>query len=80
MQDYGVTISYHKAQYLVDIDTVQGKRVLRLNDIRGNANAWRGVDVLSFNTGHWWTHKGSSQGYFPFPSFLIMCLAIGCDF
>ncbi|XP_009588313.1 protein PMR5-like [Nicotiana tomentosiformis] len=61
--DYGVTISYHKAQYLVDIDTVQGKRVLRLNDIRGNANAWRGVDVLSFNTGHWWTHKGSSQGW-----------------
>ncbi|KAL3367333.1 hypothetical protein AABB24_011860, partial [Solanum stoloniferum] len=61
--DYGVAISYYKAPYLVDIDTVQGKRVLKLDDIRGNANAWHGVDVLSFNTGHWWTHKGPLQGW-----------------
>lgn len=63
LQDYGVAISYYKAPYLVDIDTVQGKRVLKLDDIRGNANAWHDVDVLSFNTGHWWTHKGPLQGY-----------------
>ncbi|XP_004242518.1 protein PMR5 [Solanum lycopersicum] len=61
--DYGVAISYYKAPYLVDIDTVQGKRVLKLDDIRGNANAWHDVDVLSFNTGHWWTHKGPLQGW-----------------
>lgn len=62
MQDYGVTISYYKATYLVDIDIVQGKRILKLDEISGNGNAWRGVDVLIFNTGHWWTHKGSLQG------------------
>ncbi|KAI5674981.1 hypothetical protein M9H77_05931 [Catharanthus roseus] len=61
--DYGVAISFYRAPYLVDIDTFQGRRVLKLDDIRGNANAWRGVDVLSFNTGHWWTHKGSLQGW-----------------
>ncbi|KAG8387848.1 hypothetical protein BUALT_Bualt02G0063900 [Buddleja alternifolia] len=61
--EYGVTVSFYRAPYLVDIDPVQGKRVLKLDDIRGNANAWRGVDVLSFNTGHWWTHKGSLQGW-----------------
>ncbi|XP_059300624.1 protein PMR5-like isoform X2 [Lycium ferocissimum] len=61
--DYGVSISYYKAPYLVDIDTVQGKRVLKLDDVRGNANAWIGVDVLIFNTGHWWTHKGPLQGW-----------------
>lgn len=61
--DYGLTVSYYKAPYLVDIDAVQGKRVLKLDDIRGNANAWRDVDVLSFNTGHWWIHKGAAQGW-----------------
>ncbi|CAK9164190.1 unnamed protein product [Ilex paraguariensis] len=61
--EFGVAVSYYRAPYLVDIDAVQGKRVLKLDDIRGNGNAWRGVDVLSFNTGHWWTHKGSLQGW-----------------
>ncbi|PIN24386.1 hypothetical protein CDL12_02919 [Handroanthus impetiginosus] len=61
--EYGVTVSFYRAPYLVDIDAVQGKRVLKLDEIRGNGNAWTGVDVLSFNTGHWWTHKGTLQGW-----------------
>ncbi|CAI9106993.1 OLC1v1006254C1 [Oldenlandia corymbosa var. corymbosa] len=61
--EYSVSVSFYRAPYLVDIDSVQGKRVLKLDDIRGNANAWRNVDVLSFNTGHWWTHKGGLQGW-----------------
>uniref|UniRef100_A0A6M2EP25 Uncharacterized protein n=1 Tax=Populus davidiana TaxID=266767 RepID=A0A6M2EP25_9ROSI len=61
--DYDVSISYYKAPYLVDIDVVQGKRVLRLEEISGNANAWRNADVLIFDTGHWWSHKGSLQGW-----------------
>lgn len=61
--DYGVSVSFYKAPYLVDIDVVQGKRVLRLEEISGNGNAWRNADVLLFNTGHWWTHKGSLQGW-----------------
>ncbi|KAK2988768.1 hypothetical protein RJ640_025927, partial [Escallonia rubra] len=61
--EYGVAVSFYRAPYLVDIDVVQGKRILRLDDISGNANVWKGVDVLSFNTGHWWTHKGALQGW-----------------
>ncbi|XP_075635546.1 protein PMR5 [Castanea sativa] len=61
--DYGVSILFYRATYLVDIDMVEGKRVLKLDDISGNGDAWRNVDVLSFNTGHWWTHKGSLQGW-----------------
>ncbi|KAJ6409320.1 hypothetical protein OIU84_008919 [Salix udensis] len=61
--DYDVSISYYKAPYLVDIDLVQGKRVLKLEEISGNANAWRNADVLVFDTGHWWNHQGSLQGW-----------------
>ncbi|EXB94105.1 hypothetical protein L484_007599 [Morus notabilis] len=61
--DYGVSLSFYRAPYLVDIDVAQGRRILRLDEISGNGNAWRGADVLSFNTGHWWTHKGSLQGW-----------------
>jgi hypothetical protein len=63
VQEYEVTVSFYRAPYLVDIDAVQGKRVLMLDDISGNAEAWRGADVLSFNSGHWWTHTGAMQGY-----------------
>ncbi|KAH0997542.1 hypothetical protein GBA52_021406 [Prunus armeniaca] len=60
--DYGVTMQFYRAPYLVDIDMMQGKRVLRLEDISENSKAWRNADVLSFNTGHWWSHNGGLQG------------------
>ncbi|GMI88966.1 TRICHOME BIREFRINGENCE-LIKE 44, POWDERY MILDEW RESISTANT 5 [Hibiscus trionum] len=61
--EYGITMSYFRAPYLVDIDVVQGKKIVKLDDIAGNGNAWRMADVLIFNTGHWWTHVGSLQGW-----------------
>lgn len=60
--EYGVTVSYYRAPYLVDIDSVEGKRVLKLDEIRGNGNAWEEVDVLCFDTGHWWSHNGGVKG------------------
>ncbi|KAJ4725558.1 Protein trichome birefringence-like [Melia azedarach] len=61
--DYGVSVSFYRAPYLVDIDVVHGKRILRLEDISGNGKSWENADVLSFNTGHWWSHEGSLQGW-----------------
>ncbi|CAK9326944.1 unnamed protein product [Citrullus colocynthis] len=61
--EYELTVSYYKAPYLVDIEIENGKRVLRLEEISMNGNAWVGADVISFNTGHWWSHTGSMQGW-----------------
>lgn len=62
MQDYGVSISFYRAPYLVEVGVVQGNRILKLEKVDGNGAAWRNADVLSFNTGHWWTHQGSLKG------------------
>ncbi|URE19319.1 hypothetical protein MUK42_36705, partial [Musa troglodytarum] len=50
---------YHST-YLVDIVEERIGRVLRLDSIQSGA-AWLGVDVLVFNTWHWWSHKGKKQ-------------------
>lgn len=37
-------------------------RVLTLDSIVAG-DSWKGNDMLIFNSWHWWTHKGRSQGY-----------------
>ncbi|XP_072960864.1 protein trichome birefringence-like 38 [Typha angustifolia] len=58
-EDYGVLVMYYHSTYLVDIVSEPVGRVLKLNSISGSA--WLGIDMLIFNTWHWWTHTGSSQ-------------------
>lgn len=70
-QDYEVDVSFYRAPYLVDIDSVGSRRVLKLEEIVKNSRAWITADVLLFNTGHWWTHKGSLQGLVLFSMYLF---------
>lgn len=59
-EDYGVSLLLYRTPYLVDIVREPQGRVLRLDSIMGG-NAWRGMDMLIFNSWHWWTHTGKSQ-------------------
>lgn len=61
-QDYGVTIQLYRTPYLVDIIEEDVGRVLTLDSIKAG-KAWIDSDMLIFNSWHWWTHKGDSQGY-----------------
>jgi hypothetical protein len=62
VQDYGVTIQLYRTPYLVDIIRENVGRVLTLDSIV-SGDAWKGMDMLVFNSWHWWTHNGKSQGY-----------------
>ncbi|GAA0185001.1 hypothetical protein LIER_32289 [Lithospermum erythrorhizon] len=61
-QEYGVTLFLYRTPYLVDIVQEKIGQVLKLDSIK-QGDAWRGMDMLIFNTWHWWTHIGSSQGW-----------------
>ncbi|PQQ03330.1 hypothetical protein Pyn_29299 [Prunus yedoensis var. nudiflora] len=60
MQDYGVTLFMFRTPYLVDIVRENVGRVLNLDSINAG-NSWKDMDVLIFNSWHWWTHTGKSQ-------------------
>ncbi|KAF6176101.1 hypothetical protein GIB67_000195 [Kingdonia uniflora] len=59
-QDYGVVVMLYHTTYLVDIVREQKGRILKLDSIEAG-KSWLGMDMLIFNTWHWWTHYGSNQ-------------------
>ena len=71
-QEYGVTLYLYRTPYLVDIVRESVGDVLRLDSIT-HGDAWKGMDMLIFNTWHWWLHHGRSQGYL-FSALLIILI------
>ena len=48
-------------QFLVEIETESGGKALRLDHIKGDE--WRGVDLLVFDSYHWWYYRKPNQPY-----------------
>lgn len=65
--DFETSIEFCWAPFLVELKKgPQNKRILHLDLIEENAKYWRGVDVLVYDSAHWWTHsdKWSSWDYY----------------
>lgn len=61
------------------VDLVQDKekgRILKLDTISTGVR-WKEVDVLIFNTFHWWTHTGKTQTYSHFFNMLWYLFEFG---
>lgn len=58
--DYGVKLLLYRTTYIVDIVNEKIGRVLKLDSI-SSGDAWLGMDVLVFNSWHWWVHTGRDQ-------------------
>ncbi|XP_075495027.1 protein trichome birefringence-like 36 [Primulina tabacum] len=58
--DFEMSIEFCWAPFLVELRRGEGnKRILHLDLIEENAKYWRGVDILVFDSAHWWTHSAT---------------------
>ncbi|KAH9330110.1 hypothetical protein KI387_002218, partial [Taxus chinensis] len=65
VKDYNFSVEFYWAPFLVEQGSIKSgngsKEVLKLNAIEKHGVYWRDVDLLVFNTGHWWTHGNKVQ-------------------
>ncbi|KAL6327145.1 hypothetical protein AAG906_014963 [Vitis piasezkii] len=75
--DFETSIEFCWAPFLVELKKgPQNKRILHLDLIEENAKYWRGVDVLVYDSAHWWTHsdKWSSWDYYMEANTVLMSM------
>ncbi|KAJ7970576.1 Trichome birefringence-like family [Quillaja saponaria] len=62
--DFEASIKFLWAPLLVELKKgPENKRVLHLDLIEENAKYWRGVDILVFDSAHWWTHFDTQSSW-----------------
>ncbi|KAF3320746.1 protein trichome birefringence-like 36 [Carex littledalei] len=62
--DFETSIEFSWAPLLVELkEEGNNQRVLHLDSIKENAKYWVGVDILVFDSAHWWTHTGKYRSW-----------------
>lgn len=62
LKDFETSIEFFWAPLLVELKKgPENKRILHLDLIEENARSWKGVDVLVFDSAHWWTHSDKTS-------------------
>ena len=57
-KDYDASVEFFWAPFLVQLRTdSQKKKTLYLDSMEDNGIYWQGIDVLVFESSHWWQHK-----------------------
>lgn len=62
--DYRTSVEFFWAPFLVEFNkNRRGKKILHVDAIDKYGAFWKGVDILVFETSHWWTHSGSDKAW-----------------
>nr|GLL45476.1 protein trichome birefringence-like 42 [Ipomoea trifida] len=64
-KDYNVSVEFYWSPFLVQLDSNQAgsPKVLRLDKLDPSSKRWKGAEIMVFNTGHWWTHRGKLKAW-----------------
>ncbi|XP_047336103.1 protein trichome birefringence-like 41 [Impatiens glandulifera] len=57
--EYNISLSLDRNPFLVELVTEKMGRILKLDSINGSG--WKGMDLLVFDTWHWWSYRHAEQ-------------------
>ncbi|CAI9757253.1 unnamed protein product [Fraxinus pennsylvanica] len=64
-KDYNISVEFYWSPFLVQLHSNKETttRVLRVDKLDGSSRQWQGADIMVFNTGHWWVHRGKFKAW-----------------
>ncbi|KAL5793642.1 hypothetical protein ACOSP7_002236 [Xanthoceras sorbifolium] len=63
--DYNCSVEFYWSPFLVQLDADQSNRrkILKIDELSASAKKWKGANIMVFNTGHWWVHRGKIKAW-----------------